>query len=74
MINCRGCEPGIEHCHGTLVRHDDESWECTAGADGAAEPCTGDVLAHDFVLSCGDLWAGCCSDRVSARAGLAATA
>jgi hypothetical protein len=43
------------HCHGTLVRHDDGGWECSA------DDCTGDAVAHDLVLTCADVWARCCA-------------
>jgi hypothetical protein len=48
MTACRRCEIDLMHCHGTLVRHDDGGWECSA-AD-----CTGDVDTHDVVLVCAD--------------------
>ena len=50
------------HCHGTLVRHDDGSWECTA------QDCSGDVMEHDLVLICSEQWAGCCADPLDVRA------
>jgi hypothetical protein len=54
MSGCRRCEDDVLHCHGTLVRHGDGGWECSA------EGCTGDAVGHDFVLVCADLWSGCC--------------
>ncbi|HEY6796597.1 MAG TPA: hypothetical protein VI248_18125, partial [Kineosporiaceae bacterium] len=57
---CRRCEIDVLHCHGTLVRHDDLGWECSAGE------CTGDVVVHDLVLVCHDLWAGCCPEDAAA--------
>jgi hypothetical protein len=50
------------HCHGTLVRHDDGGWECSA--DG----CAGDPVRHDFVLFCADVWSGCCRPAGARRA------
>jgi hypothetical protein len=53
----------VLHCHGTLVRHDDGSWECSAPW------CGGDPVGHDFVLGCADVWAVCCDPRRAAGAG-----
>lgn len=55
MNRCRRCDVELAHCHGTLVRHDDGGWECTAPG------CTGDVVAHDLVLVCAEQWIGCCA-------------
>lgn len=55
MIACRRCEIDVLHCHGTLVRHDDGAWECSAPG------CAGDAAGHDFVLDCADVWSGCCA-------------
>lgn len=55
MAGCRRCEIDVLHCHGTLVRHDDGSWECSV------PDCAGEVTMHDFVLECGDVWSGCCA-------------
>lgn len=54
MSGCRRCEVEVLHCHGTLVRHDDGAWECSA------EGCDGDPVGHDVVLVCADVWSGCC--------------
>jgi hypothetical protein len=54
MSECRRCRIDVLHCHGTLVRHDDGSWECSA------EGCLRDPVEHDFVLVCGDVWSSCC--------------
>ena len=55
MSGCRRCEVEVLHCHGTLVRHEDGGWECSAGE------CPGYVDLHDLVLTCADLWGGCCA-------------
>ena len=57
--NCRRCAIDVLHCHGTLVRHDDGGWECSAQGGGGPE-CTGDADTHDLVLTCAQVWAGCC--------------
>jgi len=62
MNACRRCAIDLLHCHGTLVRHDDGGWECSAGG------CDGDVATHDLVLTCGAEWAGCCAGAVPAGA------
>jgi hypothetical protein len=60
MSGCRRCEIDLQHCHGTLVRHHDGTWECTA-QDAADDPaCGGDPATHDFALECAQEWAACC--------------
>lgn len=54
MGGCRRCSGEVLHCHGTVVRHDDGSWECSE------HECAGEVIGHDFVLVCAEVWAGCC--------------
>jgi len=56
---CRRCQIDVLHCHGTLVRHDDGGWECSA------RDCAGDVDAHDLVLTCADLWRACCVEALA---------
>jgi hypothetical protein len=71
MGYCRRCTTDLAHCHGTLVRHEDGSWECTAEVpDATGKPpgrCAGDVVAHDFVLRCADQ-CGCCEDPLAQHA------
>jgi hypothetical protein len=62
MVVCRRCEIDVMHCHGTLVRHDDGGWECSA------PDCTGNADTHDVVLVCADLWSACCTDRLRGAA------
>ena len=62
MSHCRRCETELAHCHGTLVRHDDGIWECTADQGAGVAGCVGDVEAHDFVIGCAEAWAGCCAE------------
>jgi hypothetical protein len=56
MGGCRRCEVDLTHCHGTFVRHEGGEWECSV------PDCGGEVLAHDFVLTCADVWGACCVD------------
>lgn len=64
MSGCRRCEIDVTHCHGSLVWHDDLSWECSA------VECSGDPAAHDFVLTCEDVWDTCCGrEQAVSRAG-----
>ena len=45
--DCRRCTAGLEHCHGTVIRHPLRHAECTDGA------CAGPELAsHEFVVDC----------------------
>ena len=44
---CRECRAGLEHCHGTLIRHWLHRSECTD------EDCVGpELLPHTFVVDC----------------------
>ena len=45
-IDCRDCQAGLEHCHGTLIHHVWQAAECTE--DG----CPGEMLPHSFALDC----------------------
>ena len=46
-MECRECQAGFEHCHGTLIRHWLHRSECTD------EDCTGpELLPHTFVVDC----------------------
>jgi hypothetical protein len=61
---CRICEADLWHCHGTFVRHDDGSSECT-------EPdCLGEVSVHAFVVDCTDVLSSCCVPAQDLRAAL----
>jgi len=51
---CRDCQAGLDHCHGTIVRHWMRRSECTE--DG----CTGPELApHAFIVDCDAVGCGC---------------
>ena len=55
---CRECRAGLNHCHGTIIRHSlGRFWsrlECT-------EPdCEGpELLVHTFVIDCDAVGCGC---------------
>ncbi|MCV7258905.1 hypothetical protein [Mycobacterium shimoidei] len=56
---CRDCRAGLEHCHGTLIRHWARRAECTE--DGCTSP---ELMAHAFVVDC-DV-AGCqCAEPIA---------
>lgn len=46
-LDCRECIAGRPHCHGTLIRHAGQRWQCT-------EPdCTyPEVLLHSLSIDC----------------------
>jgi hypothetical protein len=44
---CRDCRAGLEHCHGTIIRHSLRRAECTE-----ADCVTPELLAHAFVIDC----------------------
>ena len=62
--HCDDCDEGLEHCHGTLVLHADETTECDEQARcGAAEP------AHRWWVTCIELGCGCTGDELVPEAG-----
>lgn len=52
-VVCASCSEGLDHCHGTLLAHDDGSYECTDGSCAGPDP-----LRHGFVAGC-EIVAGC---------------
>jgi hypothetical protein len=64
-MECRECQAGLEHCHGTLIRHWLHRSECTD------EDCAGaELLPHTFVVDCDAV--GCdCTFLVTADASAA---
>ena len=55
-VECRDCRAGLEHCHGTLIRHWLHRAECTE--EGCTSP---ELMAHAFVVDCDAV--GCrCAD------------
>jgi hypothetical protein len=45
----------VDHCHGTLVVHDDRTVDCT---DAACD--LPDLLRHAFIVDCSALLGSCC--------------
>lgn len=61
---CRDCRAGVEHCHGTSVRHFLRRSECTD------ENCPGPELTpHAFVIDCDAVGCACAEVGAQARAG-----
>ena len=52
--DCRDCRAGRAHCHGTLICHTTQHWQCT-------DPdCTHpELLLHSLVLDCDALGCPC---------------
>jgi hypothetical protein len=55
MSRCSDCGMDIDHCHGTLVVHEDRTVDCT---DVACE--VPDLLRHAFIVDCVAVLGGCC--------------
>ena len=53
-MECRECQAGLEHCHGTLIRHWLHRSECTD--EGCAGP---ELLPHTFVVDCDAVGCDC---------------
>jgi hypothetical protein len=51
---CPDCRAGLEHCHGTIIRHWLHRSECTE--DGCTSP---ESLLHTFVVDCGAVGCDC---------------
>ncbi|HZU47491.1 MAG TPA: hypothetical protein VFA16_09630 [Mycobacterium sp.] len=51
---CRDCRAGLDHCHGTVIRHSLRRSECTE--DGCTSP---ELLPHDFVVDCDAVGCAC---------------
>ncbi|HET6500968.1 MAG TPA: hypothetical protein VFG87_09430 [Amycolatopsis sp.] len=60
-MDCRSCLSGLDHCHGTLVVHENGDPECTA-------PCADiDEARHRLLVTCAELDGGCrCAVEVGA--------
>ncbi|MDY6871709.1 MAG: hypothetical protein SV966_14775 [Actinomycetota bacterium] len=43
---CRECRAGLEHCHGTVIRHVRCRTECTE------DDCTAPEVVHTFTIDC----------------------
>jgi hypothetical protein len=53
-MECLSCIADLDHCHGTLVLHEDEFTECT---DPDCHDV--DVIRHALVVSCAEIDGGC---------------
>ncbi len=62
MKTCRDCRAGLEHCHGTIIRHWLHRSECTE--EGCTSP---ELMPHAFVVDCDAV--GCHCADVEALAG-----
>jgi hypothetical protein len=57
---CRECTAGLEHCHGTVIRHVSYRSECTE------DDCVTPEVVHAFSIDCDAI--GCsCAVAVSAH-------
>lgn len=53
-MSCVNCREGLDHCHGTVIRHVDDTVECTDTG------CTDvDVVRHTLVVDCDTVDGGC---------------
>src|ERR1700737_2780344 len=59
--SCRDCRAGLEHCHGTIIRHWLHRSECTE--EGCTSP---ELMPHAFVVDCDAV--GCRCAEVDALA------
>jgi hypothetical protein len=55
MSSCSDCGLEVDHCHGTLVVHDDRTVDCT---DPACQ--LPDLLRHAIIVDCIAVLDGCC--------------
>jgi hypothetical protein len=57
---CRDCLAGLEHCHGTVIHHARQRFQCTE------EGCVTPEVVHAFSIDCDAI--GCsCAVAVSAH-------
>jgi hypothetical protein len=56
MTSCSDCGLDVDHCHGTLVMHDDRTVDCT---DAACD--LPDLLSHAFIVDCIAVRGGSCT-------------
>ena len=61
--DCRECLAGRPHCHGTLIRHPGQHWQCTETDCNHPE-----VLMHSLSIECEAIGCECGArdDRVTA--------
>jgi hypothetical protein len=55
MSSCSDCGLDVDHCHGTLIMHDDRAVDCT---DVACD--LPDLFRHAFIVDCIAVRGGCC--------------
>lgn len=64
LEGCRECREGRPHCHGTLVRHPGQHWQCTE--PDCAHP---EILLHSLRIDCEAL--GCrCAEPAQSRSAI----
>jgi hypothetical protein len=56
MSSCSDCGLEVDHCHGTLVTHEDLTVDCT---DPTCD--FPDLLRHAFIVDCIVVRGGCCA-------------
>ncbi|OBF88452.1 hypothetical protein A5791_17415 [Mycobacterium sp. 852002-51163_SCH5372311] len=63
-MGCRECRAGLDHCHGTVIRHSVGRLlgraECTE--PGCASP---ELSLHAFVVDCDAVGCGCAAESVA---------
>jgi hypothetical protein len=62
MSGCSDCGLEVDHCHGTLVVHDDRTVDCTEAACELP-----DLLRHAFIVDCLEVLGDCCLVEESAE-------
>lgn len=58
--DCRDCRAGLDHCHGTIIRHASRRWECTE--PDCASP---ELFPHTFGIDCDAVGCGGCSESTA---------
>jgi hypothetical protein len=55
MSSCPDCGWDVDHCHGTLIVHDDRTVDCTEPSCELP-----DLLRHALLVDCYAVRGGCC--------------
>lgn len=55
--DCRECLAGRPHCHGTLIRHSTQYWQCTDSDCSHPE-----LLLHSLTMDCEAIGCECRED------------
>jgi hypothetical protein len=58
MSTCSGCDPDLDHCHGTLVVHSDDTVDCTDDACNLGDP-----MRHSLIVDCLAVLGDCCAKQ-----------